>query len=226
MAAYSNILPSPMQDLTNFTDDIHDVDTNGTLLDATRMVLEEDNTAQWIVDMLTLTRYYRVRFKHRKTVQKFIWHYLFLTENKENQVYTEEQLFVLHRAVKDLTNYIDQRKCDVVDENHWPVDKRYMDSLVNIYEAFPMWKDEQFHRVYSWYNHVLAVKEEIERECNNERGLSMKDIFDSHLQYYRERGMQIRQHDVSHISNTVMYTDNNLIPPPLQSGTDIDYVVV
>lgn len=109
MAAYSNILPSPLGNLTNFTDDIVDFDRTGTLLDATRMVLEEDNTAQWIVDMLTLDKYHRVRFKHRKTIQKFLWHYYFLTENKENQVYNEDQLAVLRHVLVDLTDWIDKR---------------------------------------------------------------------------------------------------------------------
>lgn len=75
-----------------------------------------------------------------------------------------------------------------------------------------------------WYEHVLAVKQEIECESQKERGLSMKDLFDSHLPYYIERGMDIRPHDVSHISDTVMYADNNLIPPPFD--TDIEHIVV
>ena len=63
MAAYSDIPLQPMQDLTNFTDDLGPGPVNGTLLQATRMVLEGDNVPEWMVDMLTLDKYYRVKFK-------------------------------------------------------------------------------------------------------------------------------------------------------------------
>ena len=224
MAAYSDQLPQPMLDLTNFTDDLPPVVTNGTLLDATRMVLEEDNTAEWIVDMLSLTKYYRVNFKRRATVQKFIWHYLFLADHKENQAYTQEQLDILHRIVCDLTTWIDKRKCEALDECYWPVDHRYLVSLDDIYEAFPHWKDATFRRVKEWHDRMLAIKEELNRETSPERGLSLKDIFDAHARnLFGERYNTLVS---PHVPDTVMYADGNLNPPALQSDIDIQYTVV
>ena len=224
MAAYSDQLPQPMLDLTNYVDDLPPVVTNGTLLDATRMVLEEDNTAEWIVDMLSLTKYYRVKFKHRKTVEKFIWHYSFLADNKENQAYTEEQLNILYKVVCDLTKWIDKRKCEALDESYWPVDNRYLVTLEDIYDAFPHWKNGAFNRVKEWRERMIAVKEELERETTPERGLSMKDIFEAHA-----RNLFGEHYDsiVSpHVPDTVMYTDGNLNPPALQCDIDIEYTVV
>ena len=224
MAAYTDQLPQPMLDLTNFVDDLPPVVTNGTLLDATRMVLEEDNTAEWIVDMLSLTRYYRVNFKHRKTVQKFIWHYSFLADNKENQAYTEEQLDILHRVVCDLTKWIDRRKCEALDECYWPVDNKYLMTLEDIYEAFPQWKDTTFHRVQEWRDRMITIKQELERETTPERGLSMKDIFEAHARnLFGERYDTIVS---PHVPDTVMYADGNLNPPALQCDIDIEYTVV
>lgn len=224
MAAYSDIPPQPMLDLTNFTDDIPPIVTNGTLLDATRMVLEEDNTAEWIVDMLSLTRYYRVNFKRRATVQKFIWHYLFIAENKENQAYTDEQLDILHRIVCDLTKWIDRRKCEALDESYWPVDHRYLLTLYDIYEAFPHWKDATFRRVKEWHDRMMTIKEELNRETSPERGLSMKDIFEAHARnLFGERYDSIVS---PHVPDTVLYADGNLNPPALESDIDIDYTVV
>ena len=223
MAAYSDQLPQPMLDLSNYVDDLPPVVTNGTLLDATRMVLEEDNTAEWIVDMLSLTRYYRVNFKHRKTVQKFIWHYLFLADNKENQAYTEEQLDILHRIMCDLTKWIDRRKCEALDESYWPVDHRYLVSLDDIYQAFPQWKDATFRRVKDWHDRMIAIKEEINRETTPERGLSMKDIFEAHARnLFGEHNTIV----TPHVPDTVLYADGNLNPPALESDIDIDYTVV
>ena len=224
MAAYSDQLPQPMLDLTNFVDDLPPVVTNGTLLDATRMVLEEDNTTEWIVDMLSLTKYYRVNFKRRATVQKFIWHYMFLADNKENQAYTEEQLDILHRIVCDLTKWIDRRKCEALDESYWPVDNKYLMTLEDIYEAFPHWKDATFRRVQEWHNRMITIKEELERETTPERGLSMKDIFEAHARnLFGERYNTIV---TPHVPDTVLYADGNLNPPCLQSDIDIEYTVV
>ena len=228
MAAYSDQLPQPMLNLTNFVDDLPPVVTNGTLLDATRMVLEEDNTAEWIVDMLSLTRYYRVNFKRRATVQKFIWHYLFLADNKENQAYTEEQLDILHRIVRDLTKWIDRRKCEALDESYWPVDNKYLMTLEDIYEAFPQWKDATFRRVKEWHDRMIAIKQELERESTPERGLSMRDIFNSHIHYLQEQNpnLIVHRHVPQHVSDTDMYVDGNLIPPPLQNDIDTNYTLV
>ena len=224
MAAYSDQLPQPMLDLSNYVDDLPPVVSNGTILDATRMVLEEDNTAEWIVDMLSLTKYYRVNFKHRKTVQKFIWHYLSLADNKENQAYTQEQLDILHRIVCDLTTWIDKRKCEALDESYWPVDHRYLVSLDDIYEAFPHWKDATFRRVKDWHDRMITIKEELNRETTPERGLSLKDIFDAHARnLFGERYNTIVS---PHVPDTVMYADGNLNPPTLQSDIDIQYTVV
>ena len=224
MAAYSDQLPQPMLNLTNFVDDLPPVVTNGTLLDATRMVLEEDNTTEWIVDMLSLTKYYRVNFKRRATVQKFIWHYMFLADNKENQAYTEEQLDILHRIVCDLTKWIDRRKCEALDESYWPVDNKYLMTLEDIYEAFPHWKDATFRRVQEWHNRMITIKEELERETTPERGLSMKDIFEAHARnLFGERYNTIV---TPHVPDTVLYADGNLNPPCLQSDIDIEYTVV
>ena len=228
MAAYSDQLPQPMLNLTNYVDDLPPVVTNGTLLDATRMVLEEDNSAEWIVDMLSLTRYYRVNFKRRATVQKFIWHYSFLADNKENQAYTKEQLDILHKVVYDLTKWIDRRKCEALDESHWPVDNKYLVTLEDIYEAFPHWKDATFHRVKEWRDRMIAIKDELERESTPERGLSMRDIFNSHVRYLQEQnpGLIVHRHVPQCVSDTDMYVDGNLIPPPLQSDIGAEYTVV
>lgn len=224
MAAYSDILPQPMLDLSNYVDDLPPVVTNGTLLDATRMVLEEDNTAEWIIDMLSLTKYYRVNFKRRATVQKFIWHYLFLANNKENETYTEEQLDILHRIVCDLTKWIDKRKCEALDESYWPVDHKYLVSLDDIYEAFPHWKDTTFRRVKEWHDRMITIKQELERETTPERGLSMKNIFEAHARnLFGERYNTIV---TPHVPDTVLYADGNLNPPTLQSDIDIHYTVV
>lgn len=224
MAAYSDQLPQPLLDLTNYVDDLPPVVTNGTLLDATRMVLEQDNTAEWIVDMLSLSKYYRVNFKRRATVQKFIWHYLFLADNKENQAYTQEQLDILHRIVSDLTTWIDKRKCEALDESYWPVDHRYLVSLDDIYEAFPQWKDATFRRVKEWHDRMITIKEELNRETTPERGLSLKDIFDAHARnLFGERYDSIVS---PHVPDTVLYVDGNLNPPALQCDNDIQYTVV
>ena len=145
MAAYSEIPVRPMQDLSNFFDDLPSEVTNGSILDATRMVLEEDNTAEWIVDMLTLTRYYRVNFKKRKTVEKFIHRLSFLTENKENQVSTGEQLTILHKVSDDLTKCINKNKCDCLDDSHWPVSSTRVWDLRSIYTAFPEWENPVYN---------------------------------------------------------------------------------
>ena len=211
-----------MLDLSNYVDDIPAYVTNGNILVATRYVLEQDNTADWIVDMLSLTRYYRVNFKRRATVQKFLKHYYFLVENKENEVYNDEQVHILHKIVRDLTDWVDKRKCEALDDSHWPVGDDYIMALRGIYDAFPQWKDTIFHRVEEWHERMLAIRDEIERETTPERGLSMKDIFDAHVRYLY--GEVQRTTDVT--ADTVMYTDGNLNPPALQSDIDIEYTVV
>lgn len=228
MAAYSDILPQPMLDLTNFNDDIPAVVSNGTILDAVRMVLEEDNTPEWMTDMLSLTKYYRVKFKKRQTVEKFINHMAFLTDNKENQAYSKEQLDNLYKVVADLTKWIDKRKLECLDDSYWPVSTKYLEELRSIYDAFPTWQNAVYQRVMEWYDRMLAIKEELQRETTPERGLSMRDIFNSHLQYYQEEnpGLIVHQHVPQHVSDTDMYVDGNLIPPPLQSDIDTDYTVV
>lgn len=200
MAAYSDIPTQPMQDLTNFSDDLQPGLANGTLLDAIQMVLEEDNTPQWMVEMLTLNKYYRVKFKKRQTVEKFINHMAFLTDNKENQLFTSQQLDNLRNIVRDLTKWIDKGKSECLDDSHWPVSSHYLEELRSIYEAFPIWQNEVYTRVIDWYDRMLAIKEELQRETSPEQKV---------------------QHDVS---DTVMYVDGNLTPPPLES--DIDHVVV
>ena len=224
MAAYSNILPQPMLDLSNYTDDLPPVVTNGSLLDATRMVLEDDNTAEWIADMLSLSKYYRVNFKHRATIQKFIWHCAFLADNKENQAYTEEQMDILYKIVCDLTKWIDKRKCEALDDSYWPVDNKYLVTLEDIYNAFPAWKNAAFNRVKEWHDRMLTIKEELQRETTPERGLSMKDIFDAHVRNLF--GEHYNTMVTPHVPDTVLYADGNLNPPTLQSDTDIEYTVV
>ena len=227
MAAYSDIPPQPMQDLTNYTDDLPPVVTNGTLLDAVRMVLEQDDTPEWMMDMLSLNKYYRVKFKKRATVEKFINHMAFLTDNKENQAYTDQELDNLHNVVDDLTRWVDKRKVECLDDSHWPVSTHNLEELRSIYEAFPAWQNTVYRRVMEWYDRMLTIKKELERETSPERGLSMRDIFNSHIQYYQEQnpGLQVHRY-VPQPSDTEMYADGNLNPPPLQSDTDIEYTVV
>ena len=227
MAAYSDIPPQPMLDLSNFNDDLPPVVTSGTLLDAVRMVLEEDNTPEWMMDMLSLNKYYRVKFKKRATVEKFINHMAFLTDNKENQAYTEQELDNLHNVVDDLTKWIDKRKVECLDDSHWPVSSHILGELRSIYEAFPTWQNTVYRRVMEWYDRMLTIKQELERETSPERGLSMRDIFNSHIRYYQEQnpGLQVNRY-VPQPSDTEMYADGNLNPPPLQSDTDIEYTVV
>ena len=211
MAAYSDIPTQPMQDLTNFMDDLPPGLANGTLLNATRMVLEQDNTQEWIVDMLTLDKYYRVKYKKRSTVEKFIGHMAFLAEHKENQQYTDQQLENMEKTVKDLTKWIDQRKVECLDDSYWPVSSRYVFNLKCIYTAFPTWQDMSYHRVIQWHDRMLDIKEELERETSPEHGLSMRDIFQAHLENMLP-------------NETEMYVSGSLIPPPLES--DIEHTVV
>ena len=227
MAAYSDIPPQPMLDLSNFNDDLPPIVTSGTLLDAVRMVLEEDNTPEWMMDMLSLNKYYRVKFKKRATVEKFINHMAFLTDNKENQAYTDQELDNLHNVVDDLTKWVDKKKVECLDDSHWPVSSHNLEELRSIYEAFPTWQNTVYRRVMEWYDKMLTIKQELERETSPERGLSMRDIFNSHIQYYQEQnpGLQVHRY-VPQPSDTEMYADGNLNPPPLQSDTDIEYTVV
>ena len=232
MAAYSDIPLQPMQDLTNFNNDLGPGPVNGTLLQATRMVLEGDNVPEWMVDMLTLDKYYRVKFKKRSTVEKFIGHMAFLSENKENQNYTEQQLENLHKVVDDLLNWIDKGKSECLDDSQWPVSSKYIFNLKAVYTAFPNWQNQTYHRVVEWHDRMLDIKEELKRETSPERGLSMKDIFESHLRYYQGRNpylqvqQHVPQHDVYDVTDAEMYVDGNLIPPPLVSDIDTDYTVV
>ena len=230
MAAYSDQLPQPMLDLTNFNDDLEEpaAPYTGSLLDAIKMVLDEDNTPQWMIDMLTLQQYYRVKFKKRKTVQKFIWHCSFLADNKENQSYSEQELTNLLKIVQDLTKWIDKHKCEALDESHWPVDHKYLVTLEDIYDAFPTWKNATFHSVKDWHDRMIDIKQELERETSPERGLSMRDIFNSHVRYLQEQnpGLRVSQYVPQSVTDTQMYVDRNLNPPPLQSDIDIQYTVV
>lgn len=222
MAAYSDIPLRPMQDLSNFNDDLGPGPVNGTLLQATRMVLEGDNTPQWMVDMLTLDRYYRVKFKKRSTVEKFIGHMAFLSENKENENYTEQQMENLQKVVKDLAKWIDKGKTECLDDSHWPVSSKYVFNLKAIYTAFPIWQDQTYHSIVNWDDRMLDIKEELERETTPERGLSMRDIFHAHV-----RHLHVQPHVQPHgVSDVEMYTDGNLIPPPLTSDIDTDYAIV
>ena len=219
MAAFSDIPPQPLQDLSNFEDDIPQTVTNGNILDATRHVLQQDNTPEWITRMLTLAKYYRVNFKKRQTVQKFIRHYYFLAENKENEVYTQQQLNILHKTIIDLTNWVDKRKSDCLDDSHWPVDDRYVLALRGIYQAFPQWKNEAFQRIEYWHERMMDIKEQLEQQSStvHGEGLTMRDIFQSHLQ---AAGIE------RVVTETQMYVDGNLIPPPLNSDTGIEYTFV
>ena len=228
MAAYSDQLPQPMLDLTNFNDDLEEpaVPYTGSLLDAIKMVLDEDNTPQWMTDMLTLQQYYRVKFKKRKTVQKFIWHCSFLADNKENQSYNEQELTNLMNIVQDLTKWIDKHKCEALDESHWPVDQKYLEELKSIYDAFPTWKNATSDRVMEWYEQMVSIKQELERETTPQRGLSMIDIFNSHVRYLQEQNPGLIVNERT-ITDTEMYVDRNLNPPStLQSDIDIQYTVV
>ena len=200
MAAYSDIPLQPMQDLTNFHDDLGPGPVNGTLLQATRMVLEGDNVPEWMVDMLTLNKYYRVKYKKRSTVEKFIGHMAFLSENKENQNYTEQQLGNLHKVVDDLLNWIDKGKSDCLDDTHWPVSSQYIFNLKAVYTAFPNWQNKTYHRVVEWHDRMLDIQEELK---------------------------QVQQHvPQPDVTDAEMYVDGNLIPPPLVSDIDTDYTVV
>ena len=222
MAAYSDIPVQSMQDLTNYYDDLQPGPVNGSLLDAVQMVLDEDNTPQWMVEMSSLKKYYRVKFKKRSTVEKFVNHMSFLTDNKENQLYTPQQMENLQNIVNDLTTWIDQKKSECLDDSHWPVSSKYLDELRSIYDAFPAWQTVAYNRVMEWYDRMLAIKEELNRETTPERGLSMRDIFRAHV-----RNLQTRPHVQPHnVSNAQMYADGNLIPPPLASDIDTDYVIV
>ena len=223
MAAYSDILPQPMLDLTNYTDDLPIIESNGTLLDAVRMVLEEDDTPQWMTDMLSLNKYYRVKFKKRATVEKFINHMAFLSDNKENQVYSDQELENLQSVVNDLTIWIDKRKSECLDDSHWPVSSHNLEELRSIYDAFPAWQNTVYRRVMEWYDRMLTIKQELQRETSRERGLSMRDIFNSHVRYLQEQNPGLQ---VQHVSDTEMFADGNLNPPTLQSDTDIEYIVV
>ena len=223
MAAYSDIPPQPMLDLTNYTDDLPIIESNGTLLDAVRMVLEEDDTPQWMTDMLSLNKYYRVKFKKRATVEKFINHMAFLSDNKENQVYSDNELENLQSVVNDLTIWIDKRKSECLDDSHWPVSSHNLEELKSIYDAFPAWQNTVYHRVMEWYDRMLTIKQELQRETSRERGLSMRDIFNSHVRYLQEQNPALR---VQHVSDTEMFADGNLNPPTLQNDTDIEYIVV
>lgn len=230
MAAYSDQLPQPMLDLTNFNDDLEEpaAPYTGSLLDAIKMVLDEDNTPQWMIDMLTLQQYYRVKFKKRTTVQKFIWHCSFLADNKENQSYSEQELTNLLKIVQDLTKWIDKHKCEALDESHWPVDHKYLVTLEDIYDAFPTWKNATFRSVKDWHDRMIDIKQELERETSPERGLSMRDIFNSHVRYLQEQnpGLRVSQYVPQSVTDTQMYVDRNLNPPSLQSDIDIQYTVV
>lgn len=185
-----------------------------------------------MIDMLSLTKYYRVNFKKRTTVEKFISHLAFLAEQKENEVFTGEQLNTMHKIADDLTLWIDKRKCECIDDSHWPVSNKSIFNLKAIYTAFPAWQNQVYHRLIEWHDRLLDIKEELQRETTPERGLSLKDIFDAHLNYYRQQwGENFHVHEhVSPgpcpVSDVQMYTDGNLNPPRLQNDTDTDYTVV
>ena len=222
MAAYSDIPLNPMQDLSNFHDDLQPGPVNGSLLDAVQMVLEEDNTSQWMVDMLSLRKYYRVKFKKRSTVEKFVNHMAFLADNKENQMYTPQQMDVLRQVVNDLTTWIDKKKSECLDDSHWPVSSKYLQELKDIYDAFPAWQNQTYHSVLNWHERMLAIKRELEFETTPERGLSMRDIFHAHVHNLQTQP-HVQPHDVSDVQ---MYADGNLVPPPLASDIDTDYAIV
>ena len=231
MAAYSDIPPQPMLDLTNFNDDLEEpgVPYTGSLLDAVKMVLDEDNTPQWMTDMLTLQEYYRVKFKKRQTVQKFIWHCSFLADNKENQAYSEQELTNLSKVVHDLAKWIDKRKCEALDESHWPVDQKYLEELKSIYDAFPTWKNTTSDRVMEWYERMVSIKQDLETETTQKTGLSARDIFNAHVRVLQEQnpGLIVHPHVPQSVTDVEMYVDRNLNPPAaLQSDIDIQYTVV
>lgn len=226
MAAYSDQPPQPMLNLTNFNDDLEEpaVPYNGSLLDAIKMVLDEDNTPQWMTDMLTLQQYYRVKYKKRKTVEKFIWHCSFLADNKENQSYSEQERENLLKIVQDLTKWIDKHKCEALDDSHWPVSARYLEELRSIYDAFPASKNLTYTRVMEWYDRMISIKQEL--ETNRGPGLSARDIFNSHVRCLQEQNPGLIVNGRT-ITDTEMYIDRNLNPPTtLQSDIDIQYTVV
>lgn len=73
-----------LQDLTNFPDILDQFQLERrSLTDAIKRVLSDDHTAEWIVDMLSLTKYYKVTFKYTNTIHKFIDVLLEFSQHKE-----------------------------------------------------------------------------------------------------------------------------------------------
>lgn len=136
-------------------------------------------------------------------------------ENKENGIETKH-FEILQKIMTDLTRWVDKRKSDCLDDSHWPVSNSYMWSLRGVYDAFPAWKDDQFWRVANWHDRMLDVKEQIELEMHpHGQGLSAQDLLQQHINTM-----------ISEPTEVEIHVDGNLIPPPLQSGTDIQYTLI
>lgn len=189
-------------DITDFPRDWDDIDLPRlSILDAIAHVLR-DSHSRWRVEMLSLRRYYRVRFRRRNTIHDFLDYMLIVADNKENQHYSPQNLVVMKKIMRDITEWIIERRSCCIDDSHWPIDEEHVTSYRKIYATFDFFMDERYMLADSYFCTILEQKRLVDDAFAVNKANGILDV----------------------VTEVEMYTDGNLVPPPLESDYEITSV--
>ena len=202
--------PAPLLDITNFpaTWDNCNLQTM-SILNAIDRVLRESGTPEWKINMLSLQRYHRVKFKFRNTIRCFLDYMKIIAGHKENENYPPHKLYNMRRIMRDITNWVLQRRAYFIDDSHWPLDEQHVAFYREVYAAYPDWVDNSFMTADSYFCTVLEQKRMVE------------DAFSFNVE---ENALPIE--DEAGPTAVQMYVDGNLVPPPLENDCEIAHFTV
>ena len=150
-AVQANPQEDALQDLTNFPDTWNSI------------VLEESGTVpEWKVNMLSLRRYHRVKFKHRNTIHTFLDYVKIIADHKEDEQYPMYKLTIMRRIMTDITNWIIERRAYCIDDSHWPIDEHHVSTYRAIYATYIDWVDERYMIAGGYFATVFEQKRLVE----------------------------------------------------------------
>ena len=195
--------PAPLLDITNFpaTWDNCDLRTM-SILEAITRVLSETGTPEWKINMLSLKRYHRVKFKFRNTIHCFLDYMKIIADHKENENYPPHKLYIMRRIMLDITNWILERRAYSIDDSHWPLDEQHVRIYRGIYATYIDWVDSSYMTADSYFCTVLEQKRMVE------------DAFSFNVE------------DKADVTEVEMYIDGNLTPPPLENDCEVAHFTV
>ena len=194
---------SVLEDITNFPDSWNNCNLqNMSILEAIERVLSDSGVQAWKINMLSLRRYHRVKFRFRRTINCFIDYMKIIADHKENETYPHHKLYIMRRIMSDITNWMIERRTYCADDSKWPIDEEHIKHYRSVYSAFPNWIDRSFMLIDSYFSTVLEQKRLVH------------DAFSCDMPTGED------------VTEVEMYVDGNLVPPPLTNDCNILYTTV